>query len=108
MGVALTGTDDAGNPFSATTTSTHTVDLTANATITVDDITADDVVNAAEAGGTIAVTGTVGGDVQVNDTVTLTVNGTDYTGTVASGAFSIDVPGTALTADGALAAPVGM
>ena len=40
------------------TTSTHTVDLTASATITVDNITADDIVNAAESGGSINVTGT--------------------------------------------------
>ena len=40
-------------------------------------ITADNIVNAAEAGGTVAVTGTVAGDVEDGDTVTLTVNGTD-------------------------------
>ena len=49
----------------------------------LDAITADNIVNAAEAGGTVAVTGTVGGDVQVGDTVTLTVNGnSSYTGLV--------------------------
>ena len=47
------------------------------ASITLDAITADNIVNAAEAGGTVAVTGTVGGDVQDGDTVTLTVNGID-------------------------------
>ena len=53
------------------------------ASITLDTITADNIVNAAEAGGTVAVTGTVGGDVQVGDTVTLTVNGnSSYTGQV--------------------------
>ena len=55
-------------------------------------ITTDNVINAAEAGGTIAVTGTVGGDVQNGDTVTLIVNGTTYTGTVSGGTFSINVP----------------
>ena len=34
--------------------------------------------NAAEAGGNVHVTGTVGGDVQDGDKVTLTVNGKDY------------------------------
>ena len=77
----------------------YTVDTTAPASITLDAITADNIVNAAEAGGTVAVTGTVGGDVQDGDTVTLTVNGTAYTGTVASGAFSIDVAGSDLAAD---------
>ena len=70
------------------------------ATITLDAISADDVINAAEAGATIAVTGTVGGDVQDGDTVTLTVNGVGHTGTVADGAFSINVPGSDLAADG--------
>ena len=70
-----------------------TVTLTSN-------ITADDVINAAEAGGNVAITGTVGGDAQVGDTVTLTVNGVNYTGTVAAGnTFSINVPGAALVAD---------
>ena len=47
-------------------------------------------------------TGTVGGDVQDGDTVTVTVNGVAYTGTVSSGAFSINVPGSGLLADGDL------
>jgi hypothetical protein len=58
----VTGTDGAGNPFSATTTSTHGVDLVASATIAVDPITSDDIVNAAESGAPINVTGSVGGD----------------------------------------------
>src|SRR4029077_16407430 len=59
------------------------------------------IVNAAEAGGTVAVTGTVGGDGQVGDTVTLTVNGnSSYTGLVLAGlTFSIDVAGSDLAAD---------
>ena len=57
-------------------------------------------INAAEEGTNIAITGTVGGDVADGDTVTLTVNSVAYTGSVSSGAFSIEVPGTGLTADG--------
>ena len=57
-------------------------------------------INAAEAGGTVAITGTVGGDAQVGDTVTLMVNGVTYTGTVAAGnTFSINVAGADLAAD---------
>ena len=68
--------------------------------ITIDAITADNVVNAAEAGGTVAVTGTVGGDVQAGDTVTLTVNGNDLHRHGRRGTtFSIDVPGSDLAAD---------
>src|SRR5262245_62604574 len=62
-------------------------------------ITADDIINAAEAGVNIAITGTVGGDAQNGDVVTLTVNGISYTGTVSGGAFSINVSGAALAAD---------
>ena len=98
--VTVSGTDAAGNPFSATTTSTHSVDTTASATITVNDITADDIVNAAEAGGSINITGSVGGDAAPGDTVSFTVNSTNYTGTVAAGnTFSISVAGSDLAAD---------
>ncbi|MCK5647375.1 MAG: Ig-like domain-containing protein, partial [Gammaproteobacteria bacterium] len=96
----VTGSDNAGNPFSSTTTSTHTVDLAAGAAISVDAITADDVVNAAEAGGTIVVTGTVGGDAAPGDTVSFTINGTDYSGSVLAGnTYSITVAGSDLAAD---------
>src|ERR1044071_2970386 len=49
--------------------------------------------------GTVRITGTVGGDAKVGDTVTLTVNGNTYTGTVAVGkTFSINVAGADLAA----------
>ncbi len=72
------------------------------ASITLDaDITPDDIINAAEAGQMIAISGSVGGDVQTGDTVTLTVNGMTFTGAVdGNGMFSIDVPGAVLAADG--------
>ncbi|QWX84635.1 Ig-like domain-containing protein [Cellulophaga sp. HaHaR_3_176] len=66
----------------------------------IDNITADNVLNAAEAGANVAVTGTVTGDFNTGDTVTLTVDGTDYTGNVdVLGAYSIDIPGSKLAAD---------
>ena len=88
-----------GNVGSGSDTESYTVDIDAPApTVTLtSSITADDIINAAEAGGTVAITGTVGGDAAPGDTVTLTVNGTNYTGTVAAGnTFSINVPGAAL------------
>src|SRR4029077_8963291 len=93
--------DAAGNVGTASDTETYSVDGTApGPTISLTaNITADDVINAAEAGGTVAITGTVGGDAQDGDTVTLTVNGATYTGTVSGGAFSINVPGAQLVAD---------
>ncbi|MBL1294520.1 MAG: alpha/beta hydrolase, partial [Thiotrichales bacterium] len=71
------------------------------ASITLDaNITSDDIIDATEAVGTVSITGTVGGSlVQDGDTVTLTVNGNDFTGTVTSNAFSIDVLGADLVAD---------
>ncbi len=98
--VTVNGNDNAGNPFTATTTSTHTVDTTSAATITVNAITPDDIVNAAEAGGNINVTGTVGGDAAPGDSIDFTVNGTNYTGIVLAGnTYSVSVAGTDLAAD---------
>ena len=94
--------DAAVNPNTAADLSVQAVDTLAPvASIILDAITADNIVNAAEAAGTVAVTGTVGGDVQVGDTVTLTVNGnSSYIGLVQAGlTFSIDVAGSDLAAD---------
>jgi hypothetical protein len=103
----VTGSDGAGNPFSATTTSTHGVDLVANATISVDSITTDDVINAVESGTPINVTGSVGGDAAPGDSVSFTVNGTPYSGTVGAGnTFSIAVNGADLAADTSFVATV--
>ena len=99
---SISSTDAAGNVGHATATETYTVDVTAPApTITLTShITADDVINAAEAGGNIALTGTVGGEAADGDTVTLTVNGDRTTpGRCRGGAFTISVPGAALVAD---------
>ncbi|EOD53201.1 RTX protein, partial [Aeromonas molluscorum 848] len=53
--------------------------------ITLDaNITADDVINAAEAKQDIPVSGTVTGEFKEGDTVTLTVNNTDYSGKVSA------------------------
>ncbi|MDF4221867.1 Ig-like domain-containing protein [Maribacter sp. M208] len=69
-------------------------------TIVIDNVTANNLVTATEAANDIAITGTVSGDFNTGDTVTITVNGTDYTGTVDSGGvFSIDVPGSELQED---------
>ena len=70
--------DAAGNVGSGADTQVYTVDMRAPApTITLNAVTGDNIVNAGEAGGTLAVTGTVGGDASLGDTVTLTVDGTN-------------------------------
>ena len=97
---SVTATDAAGNTATATDDQAYTVDTVAPvASITLDAITADNIVNAAEAAGTVAMTGTVGGDVEDSDIITLTVNGVAYTGTSTGGVFSIDVAGSGLLAD---------
>src|SRR5678815_1040163 len=75
---SVTATDAAGNEATATDDQAYTVDLAASASISINDITADDIINASEAGGMVAVTGTVGGDVVDGDVVTLTVNSVEY------------------------------
>ncbi|MGE3677852.1 MAG: DUF4347 domain-containing protein, partial [Burkholderiales bacterium] len=100
--VAAEITDLEGQTGSVSSPVSVTVDTTAPApTVTLtSSITADDIINIAESGGTVAITGTAGGDAQVGDTVTLTVNGVAYTGLVGAGnTFSINVAGSDLVAD---------
>lgn len=66
------------------------------AEITLDSIAEDDALSASEAMGTINITGSTGGDVVDGDVATLTVNDIDYTGTVTSNRFSIEVSGAEL------------
>ena len=103
----VSGTDINGNPYSATTTSTHTVDTTASAAIIVNDITADDVINTVEATLNINVTGSVSGDAAPGDTVSFTINGTNYSGVVAGdNTFTITVDGADLAAQTSFVATV--
>ena len=69
-------------------------------TITIDDITADNTINAIEASGNITITGTVSGEFNVGDTVSLLINGVTNTGIINNvGAFSIVVSGNNLALD---------
>ncbi|WP_251309351.1 retention module-containing protein, partial [Halomonas sp. NCCP-2165] len=105
--VTATVQDQAGNE--ATATDAADLDTEASATISIDTIAGDDVINAAEAGDdiTITITGSVGGDAGEGDSVTLTVGGTDYTGTVdADGNYAIEVPGSVLAGDNQVEASV--
>nr|WP_259372163.1 Ig-like domain-containing protein [Caldimonas mangrovi] len=97
--VVASAADAAGN--TATANDAGSLDVTITASIALDaNITSDDVIDAVESSGTVAITGSVGGDVRAGDTVTLTINGGTYTGNVqAGGTFSVDVPGSALAAD---------
>src|SRR5690606_15375064 len=99
VSASVSTTDAAGNSTSASTSQGYTVDTEIDASITVNDITSDNVINAAESEGTVTVSGSVGGDVQDGDTVTLTVNGQEYTAVVADGTWSVDVASADLVAD---------
>ncbi|MDG5467960.1 Ig-like domain-containing protein [Deltaproteobacteria bacterium IMCC39524] len=89
----------AGSSNPGTDTEGYGVDIKAPApTIELDaSLAAADVVAIADDGGSVAITGTVGGDAQVGDLVTLTVNGVDFIGLVQTDlSFSIDVAGSGL------------
>ncbi len=94
---SVTATDTAGNRKTATANRTLAIDREADASITIDTVVGDDILNDDESSAPITpITGTVGGDVQVDDTVVLTVNGRTYTGQVVAGldgslVYSIDV-----------------
>ncbi|MCG9558317.1 Ig-like domain-containing protein [Vibrio kanaloae] len=97
-------TDDSGN--TATSSDLEViVDTGASASITIDAITSDDILDAQEAAQSVVITGRVGGDAEKGDTVTLTLQAegqavTTYTGTVASdGTYRISVPGSVLASD---------
>ncbi|WP_318481204.1 retention module-containing protein [Photobacterium leiognathi] len=71
----VTTSDDAGHHASAHTDKPYDVDTSINATITIDTIAHDDVVDATESHQKQTITGTVGGDVKVGDTVEVTLDG---------------------------------
>ncbi|MCP1327664.1 Ig-like domain-containing protein, partial [Halomonas sp. 707D4] len=77
------------------------------ATISIDTIAGDDVIDGREATQTITVTGRVGGNASVGDTVTLTVGEQTYTGLVGNDlTYAIDVPGSTLAVNDQITAEV--
>ncbi|WP_447553461.1 Ig-like domain-containing protein [Vreelandella sp. EE22] len=107
----VSGTDEAGNAYSAETGRDYGVNLDASATITIDTIAGDDVINDEEAQGDVRVTGTVNGDAQAGDTVTLTVGDDTYEGEVVADddgnlTYAIDVPGEVLANNDTVTAEV--
>ncbi|MEB7604607.1 Ig-like domain-containing protein [Enterobacter kobei] len=87
--VTVAGQNGAGNPVSIN----HdvTVDL-ATVAISIDAIASDDVINAAEKGADLVLSGTTS-NVEANQTVTITFGGKNYTATVdAEGKWTATVP----------------
>ncbi|MBA5202075.1 Ig-like domain-containing protein, partial [Pectobacterium aroidearum] len=109
VSATVTTRDPAGNVTTANTNHTYDVDTVApTASISIDDVTSDNVINAAESGQTIAVTGKVDNDVKAGDAVTVKVGTETYQTTVnADGkTWSVNVPGSVLAANGDISASV--
>ncbi|MEQ9883901.1 Ig-like domain-containing protein [Pectobacterium brasiliense] len=109
VSASVTTRDTAGNVTTANTSHSYSVDTVAPvASITIDNVTSDNVINAAESGQTIAVTGQVGNEVKAGDAVTVQVGNETYQTTVnADGkTWSVNVPGAVLAANGDVSASV--
>jgi len=96
---------DAANNRSSDQDEKGVANVSPEATITINTLAGDDVINGEEATQPISVTGSVGGDVKAGDTVTLTVGDDDdaptFTGQVTADengnlVYAIDVPGSTL------------
>ncbi|WP_102576728.1 VCBS domain-containing protein [Vibrio splendidus] len=86
-------------PATSSLLSVH-IDTQVHVGIQTDPITSDNVVNAQESNSSIDITGSVSGDFNAGDIVTLNVNGTQHTGVVdAKGHYSIAVSGSELITD---------
>ena len=100
--VATASVSDAANNATVQDTEDVNVDTSSSGdgAVTVNDITADDIINAAEATATIPVSGTVTGDLSEGTVITFIVNSTPYTATVlADNTWSVDVAGSDLALD---------
>ncbi|HCL5739737.1 TPA: Ig-like domain-containing protein [Enterobacter hormaechei] len=92
--VTVEGQTSAGNPV--TINHDVTVDL-ANVAVSIDAIASDDVINAAEKGADLVLSGTTA-NVEENQTVTIAFGGKNYTATVdAEGKWTATVPSSDLT-----------
>ncbi|MBJ7540044.1 retention module-containing protein, partial [Marinomonas transparens] len=92
---------DSGQQGSASTVEDYLVDTTTRATIRVNPITSDDVIDAQESGETITVSGRVIGDPSAGDVVSMEINGVSYTTTINADnrTWSVDVAGSDLAED---------
>ena len=91
--ITVAVTDAAGNSGSAS--STVNIDFTAP-TLTINAVSGDDIINAAESLQSIAITGTASSS-EVGQTVTVTFNGQTYQTLVQNnGSWSVNLPATAL------------
>jgi len=96
----ITGEDTAGNVITAKATSIHTVDITIEATLTMNNVTEDNNVTVAESAENITLNGTVTGELESGDSIILNVDGNNYNTTVnENGTWDIVVVGEDLHDD---------
>ncbi|RJL52588.1 Ig-like domain-containing protein, partial [Pectobacterium carotovorum] len=109
ISASVTTRDTAGNVTTANTSHTYGVDTVAPvASISIDNVTSDNVINASESGQTIPVTGKVGNEVKAGDAVTVKVGTETYQTTVNTDGktWSVNVPGSVLAANSDISASV--
>ncbi|MEZ9141939.1 MULTISPECIES: VCBS domain-containing protein, partial [unclassified Shewanella] len=83
------------------------IDTQANATIQLDPITSDNIINAQESATDIGITGQVSGDVHQGDSVSLVVGQHSYSASVdGSGHFSVNIAGSELASNSSITASV--
>ncbi|OWP48073.1 Ig-like domain-containing protein, partial [Pseudomonas nitroreducens] len=97
----LMAKDAAGNVGVIEADHAYSVDLIPPvATLTINVVAGDDIVNSAEAATNQVISGTVSGDFTAGDKVSFTLDGTTYSASVASdGTWSVSVPGSKLVAE---------
>ncbi|KJK00332.1 hypothetical protein UB43_13745 [Pseudomonas sp. 21] len=95
---SFVATDIAGNTTTVTAGLDYDVDLIPPvATLEINVVAGDDIVNASEANTNQTISGKAGGEFLAGDLVTFTLNGTDYSAKVAAdGTWSVQVSGTDL------------
>uniref|UniRef100_UPI00125F1C58 Ig-like domain-containing protein n=1 Tax=Acinetobacter guerrae TaxID=1843371 RepID=UPI00125F1C58 len=104
INVSVNATDAAGNVGVVTQDKVYTVDTTppdsSSTSITINDITSDNILNATEAAHQVTISGSVSGEYKVGDSVQVNVNGTNIDTTILTGGlWSISVKGSELVAD---------
>ncbi|KAA3666458.1 Ig-like domain-containing protein, partial [Pectobacterium carotovorum] len=109
VSATVTTRDTAGNVTIANTSHAYGVDTVAPiASISIDNVTSDNVINANESRQTISVTGKVGNEVKAGDSVTVKIGTETYQTTVNTDGktWSVNVPGSVLAANSDISASV--
>ncbi|NGZ93111.1 Ig-like domain-containing protein, partial [Vibrio aestuarianus subsp. cardii] len=99
--------NQAGNIGSATSTEFYLVDTFSRGTITINSVTEDNLINKNESENTVSVSGSVGGDAEPGDQVTVVINGTSYqTSVLSDKTWEVEVQGSELIQDTQITATV--